>query len=200
MKIRNFIQLLFIGFASCYSNKQEKKQISTANDSIGNVRERIINKIDTTIYVPVGNGFYKHANGDIFELKKDKGDDSLGWYIRYYLDSTLVDEDYSSPKALKEFIDLTTYAEDTNSYFSKDRNHVYFVRPQSGGHVRFIVQKADPKTFIGLKERWGKDNKHIFYGEGIVEDADVHSFSVYKNSDDTAKDKRHIYVEGEIIK
>jgi len=201
MTMLKFIPALFLLLVSCNSNNKTEKNISTPKDSIGSLQDRTINKIDTTFYVPIRNGFYKTSKGNIYELKTSKGDDSLGLYTLYYLDSTIiVHGEYSNRKPLKEFIDISSYTEDTISDFSKDKNYVYYTRAQSDGHVRFIVEKANPKTFVGIKGHWGKDDRHIFYEAEIVKNADVKSFQVYKNSDDTARDKNHIYSSGEVIK
>ena len=200
MNTLKFISILSLFGVSCNHTDKTKENIFIPNDSTQNFQVRIIKNIDTTFYIPIKDGFYKTSKGDIYELKQSAGEDSLGWYELYFLDSTIAYGDYSNKKPLKDFLDINSYSKDSISNFSKDKNNVYYIMAQSDKHVRFIIEKADPKTFVGLKDRWGKDSRHIFYETEIVKRADPKTFQVDKNSNDTAIDKSHIYYRGGIIK
>jgi hypothetical protein len=203
MTLQRLFTILLFFIISC-KDKDRKNQVIATNqtllDTTKLLQQRPSNKIDTSIYKPLKFGFYKTSKGDIFELKKSVEEDSLGFYDTFWLDSTLIDGEYSNRKLLKDYFDIESYSNDTISNFSKDKNHVYYVQAQSGGHIRFIVDKADAKAFIGLKDRWGKDSRYVFYQTEIVKNADLNSFEVYKNSNDTAKDKKHIFCRGEKIR
>ncbi len=187
-----YLILLISQLLSCgsHQNGHEKRYL----------RDSVINKIDTLQYRPVGHGFYINANGDLFESKRtakfpDDKDDSL-WLSILYLDSTIVVDDYERPESLKKYIDLNSYSDDSFSVYSKDKKHVYYYRGTSDGGVRFLIKKADPRTFQELKGNWGKDASYVFYEGTIVEDADPSGFYVYENSHDTASDGKSIFVNG----
>ena len=186
---------------SCNQKKKDKEQQSSQIDISKNLRERIINHADTIINKSIGKGFYKNAKGEIFELKlSGTGEDSLGWYRIQFLDSTIKNGDWDKPGQLKKYIDIDTYYEDSISFYSKDKGHVYWQRSTSDGPVRFVVREADSKTFIGLKDYWAKDKNYVFYGGSMVKYADPKTIKIFGKYNDSAIDKKHIYAEGEMIK
>jgi len=158
-----------------------------------------IYEYDTSLYNIHSSGFYISKSGDVFQKNMLAWDDETGVWTRHHWLDSLMDLNDSNTKALKDVIDLDTYNSDSLSFFDKDKNHVYFINAISDGIFRYIVKHADPKTFIGMKGRWGKDKSHVFYATKIVKQADVNSFQVYHNSD-TASDKKYIYYLGKIIK
>jgi len=155
---------------------------------------------DTSLYHMHSSGFYLSKSGDVFQKNMLAWDDENGVWARHHWLDSLMDGSDPNTKTLKEVIDLNTYNSDGMSFFATDKNHVYFVWTISDGTFRFIVEKADPKTFAGIKERWGKDRKRVFYGTDIVRQADVNSFRVFDENPDSASDKNHIYLFGNIVK
>ena len=89
------------------------------------------------------------------------------------------------------------------TYYSKDRNHVYF----NTGIATASVPGADPATFATISNRFGsatsyaKDKNHVYYGNAyytaIVRDAAPATFVVINDSLDNAtsyvKDKNHVW-------
>ena len=198
-----FIAILVLVITSCKSRGDKPQAtVTRANPADSNriPQSRPSNQIDALKYKPLKFGFYKTSSGDIFELKRFNDEDSAGSYQVTELDSTLVVGEYSNRKPIKNYLDIDSYTEDSNSNFSKDKSFVYYVRAQSDGDVRFVVEAADPKTFRGIKDGWGKDKNHVFYNAEVVPSADVKSFQVYTHSSDSARDKNHIYYCGEMIK
>jgi hypothetical protein len=196
-----FILFFAILLYSCDQKKEDNKQQSSQIDTSKNIRERIIDHADTIINKPIGKGFYKNAKGDIFELKRSgAGEDSLGWFRIQFLDSTIKDGDWDKPGQLKKYIDIDTYNEDSISFYSKDKGHVYWERSTSDGPVRFVVWEADPKTFYGLKDYWAKDKNHVFYRGSIVKYADPKTIKIFGQYNDSAMDKKYIYAQGEMIR
>jgi hypothetical protein len=230
-------QFFFIAIV-LFSCKQEKKIKRIDNRPEKKVerkiRDTLINHADTIANKSIGKGFYKNSKGDIFEIKRtgygqDGKDESL-WVAYMFLDDEIKDSAWDNPGQLKEYIDIDTYTTDSLSSYSMDKGHVYWERATSDGPIRFVVAEADPKTFKGIEDRWGKDAKHIFYGGSIVKNADPKTFicirgtwgkdakfvfyedKMVKSADpktfyvyeghyyDTARDKKYIYVNGERIK
>lgn len=76
---------------------------------------------------------------------------------------------------------------------------MYFIRATSDGVRRYIVDEADPLTFTTVAYEWGKDKLRVFYQLNAVKNADPATFRVMANLD-SAKDKNHIYYQGEKVK
>ncbi|MBL0337253.1 MAG: DKNYY domain-containing protein [Chitinophagaceae bacterium] len=173
------------------TNLISKKQVA---DSAGTIYE-----FDTTKYTRHKSGFYMSGAGDIFQLNRVAYDDSTGfWSDHYWLDSLMFYGEYPNQRPLKGIIDLESFVSDTVSRFEKDKKYVYYARATSDGVYRFIVDKADPKTFQSLGDRYGKDKSAVFYESKIVKDADLKTFKVLYDQD-SAKDKRHKYYLGDIV-
>lgn len=155
---------------------------------------------DTTQYQRHRSGFYISKSSGIFQLNRVAYDDSTGkWITHYWLDSLMFYGEYPNRRPLSEIIDLPTFVADTISNFERDKNYIYFARPTSDGVYRYVVANADPKTFIAIAGRWGKDKSNIFYGTEIVNGADIASFRVLDDKD-SAQDRRHVYYLGERVK
>ncbi len=168
-----------------------KKQVTA---SIGTIYE-----FDTTKYIRHKSGFYLSRAGDIFQFNHVAYDDSAGfWSDHYWLDSLMFYGEYPNQRPLKGIIDLESFVSDTASRFEKDKKYVYYTWATSDGARRFIVDKADPRTFQSISDRYGKDKSNIYYGSEIVKNADLKTFKVL-NDQDSAKDKRHLYHLGDKI-
>ena len=200
MKVISITVLLFVFLTLIMTSfKNDKQNISIINE-ITKDTIKVKYHFDQTKYKLDKSGFYISENQDVFQLNTLTYDDTNGiWTTHYWLDSLLFYPNYPLKKPLKQFIDLNTFTSDTIANFEKDKNYVYFYRTSSDGVMRFVVKKADPKTFIGIKERWGKDNKNIYYETRIVKKADIETFKILTDSD-SAKDKNYYYYQGERIK
>ena len=124
MWILKFISILFL-LVSCNQKDNSNRNTYSQKDSTIKLGKRTINNFDTTNYKKVKDGFYTNASGDIYELKVTLGEDSLGFYSKYFLDSLMLYGDYPNKKPLEDIIDLNTFENDSLSNFSKDRKHVY---------------------------------------------------------------------------
>ena len=192
-----FLLLITIFILTSFKKKNNILEIQNGkqNDSF-----TIKYHFDTTKYKIDKSGFYISQNKDIFQLNRLTYDDTNGiWTTHFWLDSLLFYPNYPYKKPLKLFIDLNTFTTDSLAYFEKDKNYVYFYNPSSDGVMRFVVKKADPKTFIGINDRWGKDVKHIFYQTEIVKDADIRTFNVMTDID-SATDRYYYYYKGKRLK
>jgi hypothetical protein len=189
-----FLPIILI--SSCREKSSVSLTSKTRNmDSIEKIYE-----FDTTLYSKHKSGFYLSKNLDVYRLNSVAYDDSTGFWSRHYwLDSLMFYGEYPNKKPLKDIIDLETFSIDSLSRFDKDKRHVYYSRATSDGIYSFIVDRADPKTFVSISQKYGKDKSNVFYGAEIVRGADIKSFQVLSDQD-SAKDKNHLYYLGEKIK
>lgn len=224
-----YSQIILYFIFSILSCTQKKDRILNKEYHSDAVKIHDIDNMDTLRYKRVNDEFYKTDSGDIYELTSSTHAEDNVFYSVSHLDSLMFWGEYPNQKPLKYIIDLDTYKKDTIPPFSRDKNHVYYVRYQADGTYRFIVEhadpktfvsigyrwgidkhhvfteidlvpKADPKTFVQLGYNWGKDKKHAFWGSDIVPNADPKTFQVDKESDYLAKDKNHSYRDGQIQK
>jgi hypothetical protein len=224
-----YSQIILYFIFSTLSCTQKKDRALDKKDYSDEIKTCDINNIDTLRYKRVNDEFYKTDSGEIYELTLWRYDEDNVWYTVSGLNSLMFWGEYPNQKPLKYIIDLDTYKKDTIPPFSRDKNHVYYVRYQADGTYRFIVEHADPKTFVSIGYRWGidkhhvfteidlvpkadpktflqlgydwgKDKKHVFWGTDIVPNADPKTFQVDKESDYLAKDKNHSYRDGQIQK
>jgi hypothetical protein len=142
--------------------------------------------------------FYQDEDGNLFE-KKYIAIDEIGQERRYFFDSTMFFGEYPNKVALNKIVDIESFKEFEGTPFSYDKNNVYYVQATSDGHKRWIIEKADPKTFSPLEYRWGKDDKNIFWQTEIVEAADLATFQISMTNRDSASDKNSTYIDGQKI-
>ena len=132
---------------------------------------------------------------NLFE-KKYFAIDEIGQERKHFFDSTMFFGEYPNRASLKGIIDIESFKELEDTPFSHDNNHVYYVQATSDGHKRWIVEKADPKTFVPLDYRWGKDGENIFWQTEIVDGADLETFKINEAFTDSASDKNSHYLNG----
>ena len=88
-------------------------------------------------------------------------------------------------------VDIDSFIiEDKNVFYSKDKNHVYFMGEEQKG--------TDSSTFEVLNYHFTKDRNHVYYENEILNEADSTSFVILQNN--YAKDDNHIYYNNEILK
>jgi hypothetical protein len=149
-------------------------------------------------YVHVKYDLYTDTNGVLYE-KEFHAIDDPAVNSGPFFDSTMFFPDYPDEVSLRRIIDIASYHEYEDTPFSKDKNNVYFVRGTSDGKQRFIMNGADPKTFIPLPGRWSKDGQHVFWNERMVEGADVSTFKVDASNEDAAFDQHSAFLNGERV-
>lgn len=193
------ISLSLIFGLSCKSQEQKNLPLQ-AGDSLDfmamNFKHTGVNyHFDTTLYFKHKSGFYLSKSGEIFQLNRVVLDDSIGFSSdHFWLDSLMFYGEYPNQRRLRNIVNLETFVTDTLSRFEKDKNNVYYAWGTTDGVQRFIVESADPKTFVALGQYYGKDKSNVFYGSEIVKNADLKTFHVFG---DSAKDKNHTYYSGE---
>ena len=143
--------------------------------------------------------FYRNTNGTLFEKKFEAIWDSKVEAFTFF-DSTLYFPEWPETQLIDSIIDINSYEIVKNSGYSKDNNYVYYFRATSDGGQRHVVKNADPTTFMSLDYSWGRDRNNVFWKYMIVDSADVNSFEVSPITMDSAFDKNHQYIQGELIK
>ena len=97
---------------------------------------------------------------------------------------------YYKNKKIKN-VDIASFIiEDKNIFYSKDKNHVYFMGEKQ--------DEIDSSTFEILNYHFAKDKNHVYYENEILSDVDSSSFTVLQK--DYMKDKNHVYYNNEILK
>ena len=166
---------------------------------------------DSVNYTLLKTPFYKDKHGNIVEKKIDAfiGEGNVETNRVYYDSIVFIrQKDSIMERTLSEIIDIDTYTEfDQVSCFSKDKNNVYFSYVNSGGSYRFIVNKADPKTFRALSDyKYGMDDKHLFYQSKMIEGLNFSKHEILYTLDTTdffieyIKDDKLVFYNGDTLK
>lgn len=167
------------------------------DNSESKLNSNVITKPD--VFTHLKYSFYQDKKGNLFE-KKNLAIESLDDEGKYFYDSTMYFGEYPNRIALKMVVDIKTFEELEDSPFSRDKNNVYYVQATSSGHKRFIIENANPASFMHLNYRWGKDDSCIFWQTEIVEGADLESFEISETNHDSAFDKNSTYKNGQQFK
>lgn len=176
-------------------NHQTSLNIGAQNDIDDS--NSVFYAFDTTKYFKHKSGFYLSEANDIFQLNTVVIDDSNGvWARRYWLDSLMFWGKFPNKKPIKEILDINSFVKDAVGRFDKDKFRVYYAWATSDGLNRFVIDHADPNTFVSLGEMYGKDKNNVFFGSMKVKNADINSFHVLQHQD-SAKDNKHYYYQGE---
>jgi hypothetical protein len=149
---------------SC-STPQEKNKIKHASDE-PELRNEIaqLELKDSSQLIHVKGAYYRDRSGQLFERtiadREVKGVD------------TLVSVEYFNGKIPQE-IDPLTF-EQLDGWYAKDKNHVYYYRPTSGGMLCAIIEEADAETFKMLDGQYlyAADSMHVYKETQILENID----------------------------
>jgi hypothetical protein len=149
------------GVISC-SGPQGQIEIKDAPD-----QQELRNEIaqlelkDSSQLIRVKGPYYRDRSGQLFERtfadREVKGSD------------TLVAVEYFNGKIPQE-IDPLTF-EQLDGWYAKDKNHVYYYRPTSGGMLCAIIEEADAETFKMLDGQYlyAVDSDHVYKETQILE-------------------------------
>ena len=116
---------------------------------------------DSSQLIHVKGPYYRDRSGQLFERtiadREVKGVD------------TLVAVEYFNGKIPQE-IDPLTF-EQLDGWYAKDKNHVYYYRPTSGGMLCAIIEDADAETFKMLDGQYlyAVDSDHVYKETQILE-------------------------------
>jgi len=197
--------LFFATFSSCNSVRTEKAKTSAVEQD---TYEKEPN--DSADYKHIKYDFYLSKTGQLCERKlaAAKGSNCNCLYEVYY-DSTfkIYTGDTIIEKPLNNLVDINSFVWLDSSGYSKDESKVFYFYNNSDGGIRFVVDKADPKTFKRLCEYyWGIDNKHVFYRGNILSGLNLKTLKILFPPDTSdhftqyVKDDKQVFYENEIVK
>lgn len=147
-------------------------------------------------------GLYQNNAGDIGFKTKALTDDQGNYSTIYQQHVYLVDNEeqkQQQPVALREVVDTGSF-EILNLFYCKDKTHVYAIHYTSGGAVFNATKLIDRESFHAFgTSTYGTDGKKVYYRIKIMKMADQASFNSITGSENGAYDKKHYYLNGEIL-
>lgn len=109
------------------------------------------------------------------------------------------DAKIAHPASFEALDDGIVYGRQFPYSYGRDEEFVYFFTGSTDTkHAVRLRACHNPKTFSVLSEKYAKDDKHVYYEDCILKNADPLSFVVLK--DGYAKDNNHLFLFGHIEK
>lgn len=136
------------------------------------LEDQKISKADPETFKLAGNGFFSLDKDTVFRLSRTK-------YCQ--LSAEIVTE--ADPESFQ----------DLGGYFFRNQNQIYYAA--IGPNQK--IPQADNESFSVLYNDYAKDNKHVYYGSEVINDADPVSFQVLDII--YTKDKNFVYEYGRKI-
>lgn len=193
------VVLVLLVIGGCRDSNSEKisnkeNALVTENTTINEEKSVLLKKqeIDLTNtklnWKKTGNGLWQSENGDL-------GIKTIATLGRKH--SVIVDVYMTTccgGKSLESIIDTRTFESLDNSFFYKDKNHVYVHYTMAHNDKFFIVKDADVETFKLLGDCYAQDKNHIFSEKAVKMDfVDSTTFKTIKGLGCYAKDKNGYY-------
>lgn len=174
-------------------------------------RDKIVQSSAHVSYKHLKAQFYVNTLGELVEKKyrsiRVNKDD---FRSEAYYDNLIyvAQGDTFIQKKLTEIIDIPSYTDlDSGTYFSRDKNNVYFSFSNSGGCTRSIVIGADAKSFKPLSDyRYGMDKENVFYQSKKIEGLNYSKHQFLYSLDTTdffisyVKDNNVVFYDGDTLK
>lgn len=128
---------------------------------------------------------HKISGADVATFKKLENEYSKDNFSAYFEDKKIDGADAATFEVDKGYENTTD-----ESYFAKDKNHVY--------QKNKIFPDVDLKTFQALEQGYTKDSKHVYFDRKIVKGADPVTFECFGLQVGAAdsKDSRNKYLKG----
>ena len=197
--------LFFATLSSCNNKRTEKAKISEVKQETYAKEPN-----DSADYKHIKYDFYLNKTGQLCERKlaAAKGTNCNCLFEVYY-DSTfkIYTDDTIIEKPLKNLVDINSFVWLDSTDYSKDKSKVFYFYNNSDGGIRFVIDKADPKTIKRLCEyRWGIDNKYVFYRGDILPGLNLKTLKVLFPPDTSdhfvqyVKDSRNVFFENQVVK
>jgi hypothetical protein len=139
-------------FTSC-NQAAKPRSLNDAAPKIGDTQQLQLPLSDTPLLHHEAGLFYRSKNGHLFMHTLGQREDSMGH---------LQDFEYLNGM-LPQGIDAETFKE-LDGWYAKDKNHVYFFRPISGGTEIQTIHDADYSTFKVLEGHYlfAVDKNHLY--------------------------------------
>ncbi len=200
MNKANYIIVLLVLY-SC-TNSQSEKLTGTKQDT----KSKINSKSDKRIEIEgreMKCGLYIDIDGDIYFKTIDNSNnmDSIRSNeieyakLNYIYNADKSDTNYGGLMKMKYVVDTSTF-KIVNTFYFKDKNHVYDFTPMVDGGTIAVNSDIDVKTFKALAcEYFAKDKRHCYYRGNIIEGADLKSFKVLDSlrGSSISYDKNNVY-------
>ena len=179
------IVLISASFISCNSSvdkNYQKAKINSIADK--NKQSQTAKRTDTLVQLDlddsakllhVKNQFYKGATGHLYErtfYQREITPDDTSMFVEYFNGNLIQD------------IDPMTF-EELNGWYAKDKYHVYYYSPTSGGMLSVKLKTADPNTFAMLKDQYeyGADKNGVFRGAELLMGLNPKKLKIIKNKE-----------------
>jgi hypothetical protein len=131
-------------------------------------------------------GLWKSKNNEI--AFRTEGGTEEGVEYTYFLTH------FEDDKPLKSVIDTNTFQQYPQSFFYKDKHHVYLHYTMASGGRFWVLEEADVKTFKFLGGCYAKDKKRIYTERNIHwEEVDYQTFKTCDKCNCYSKDKNGFY-------
>lgn len=157
---------------SCAGPQEQNKIKSAPEEQIDSYLMQLELK-DSSRLTHIKGLYYKSQSGQLFERtiadREVKGVDKL------------VSVEYFNGKIPQE-IDPFTF-EQLDGFFAKDKTHVYFYRPTSGGMLCAIIEEAEAESFKMLDGQYlyAVDSNHVFKETEVLENIDPQRMTIKKD-------------------
>lgn len=176
-----FFACIFIFFFSCQKKIIDNKKIERNNQD--KPKElKIKEPVDSSKYFSLNNDYfiqlYSDKKGNIYRKKVaflgEKDVNKTKYEFSAYYDSVFTYYDKQNNEvvsSLKEIIDLKTFKNIDDSFYYKDKNHIYYFHPNSDGGSFHFVENTDINSFIVIENRKfdAKDSFHKYYQGDLIE-------------------------------
>jgi DKNYY family len=110
----------------------------------------------------IKNQFYKNENGHLYIKTSSVRPEKNGEFIEKQFFSSLISQE----------IDVNTFKEFENgAWHAKDKNNIYFTKPNSDGDHIWVIKNVDVRTFKCLNtiySNYGIDKNKIYKNDDIV--------------------------------
>ncbi len=123
---------------------------------------------DSADYKLVKGNLYIGKDGAFYDQKTEVYQDSCYCYSVFYY--KYIDKQYDDSIVqipLNSIIDINSYVSFDSSSYSKDKYKCYYYFDNSDGGFRSIIDKADPATFVAVKNnKYDAEDKNHKYKRG----------------------------------
>lgn len=172
-----FLTLLVTIF-SCKNKKIENSK----NENIkNNEKLKIKEPNDSSKYFSLNKDYFvqlfKDNKGNIYRKRicfiGDRDVNKTKYDFSVYYDSifTIYDKENNPVEtSLRKVIDISTFKNIDDSFYYKDKNHIYYFHPNSDGGGFYIIENADSETFkvFDKKNFDAKDKNHKYYQGSLL--------------------------------
>jgi len=133
---------------------------------------------DSAKLVHIKNQFYRNKNGVLFDkMDAPKNPIDIDAGVVTFFERT------------DQNIDPITFEIIDDSWYARDKNHIYYYKPSDSGMSCETMEKANVKYFklLGNSGDIGADNRHVFNNGNLMEHLDPLKMRIITDKDGTLK-------------